>query len=87
MRPLSNPLNCHRKYRFVTPFRFGKWYADLKEAQRHSARIGAGFFDEASGRFFPYPGTKLETYDIRGDNDDERRPAFAFGHSPGAQLI
>ena len=34
MRRLVNPLNCTRKYRFVTPSRSGKWYADLTEAQR-----------------------------------------------------
>jgi len=50
----------YRKYRFVTRARSGKWYDDLIEAQRYSSRIGAGFFDEASGRFFPYPGTQLE---------------------------
>lgn len=50
----------YRKYRFVTHARSGKWYDDLTEAQRNSTRIGAGFFDEASGQFFPYPGTRLE---------------------------
>ena len=87
MRPLINPLNCIRKYRYVTPTRAGKWSKELTEAQRQSARIGAGFFDEASGQFFAYPGTQLETYDVYGDSEAERRPAFVFGHPPGAQLI
>ncbi|MCH4152136.1 MAG: hypothetical protein LKF30_09355 [Sphingobium sp.] len=79
MRRLVNPLNCTRKYRFVTPSRSGKWYADLTEAQRNSARIGAGFYDEKSRRFFAYPGTRLETYDLYSDEAAERRPAFSFG--------
>ena len=84
MRPFINPLDCNRIYRFVTPSRSGKWYADLAEAQRHSARIGAGFLDETSGRFFAYPGTRLETYDVYADNDAEQRPAFSFGMVPEA---
>lgn len=49
------------RYRFVTPQRAGKWYADLLTAQRHANAIGAGFFDERSGNFYAYPGTRLET--------------------------
>lgn len=79
MQSFYNSLNYIRKYRYVTPSRSGKWYADLKEAQRQSVRIGAGFLDEASGRFFAYPGTRLETYDVCGNTDAEHRPAFTFG--------
>lgn len=78
MRRLINPLNCIRKYRFVTPSRSGKWYSDITEAQRNSMRLGAGFYDEKNGQFFAYPGTRLETYDVY-DDEAERRPAFAFG--------
>ena len=48
------------KFRFVTPHRIGKWYACLDLAQRFANAIGAGFFDRKSGRFFAYPGTRLE---------------------------
>ena len=48
------------KFRFVTPHRAGKWYTDLKLAQRFAETIGAGFLDMRSGRFFSYPGTVLE---------------------------
>ena len=48
------------RYRFVTPHRRGKWYPDLKTAQRFAAQIGAGFFERRSGRFFAYRGTELE---------------------------
>jgi len=49
------------KFRFVTPFRAGKWYGDLKLAQQAASAIGAGFLDGRSGRFVAYPGTSLET--------------------------
>jgi hypothetical protein len=48
------------RYRFVTPHRRGKWYPDLKTAQRFAVKIGAGFLERSSGRFFAYPNTKLE---------------------------
>ncbi|MXO64611.1 hypothetical protein [Altericroceibacterium endophyticum] len=49
------------KFRFVTPNRIGKWYSDLKLAQRFANTIGAGFLDDRSGEFVAYRGTKLET--------------------------
>lgn len=49
------------KFRFVTPHRVGKWYADLRLAQRFASTIGAGFLDPRTGRFVAYPETKLET--------------------------
>lgn len=48
------------KYRFITPHRAGKWYPDLTLAKRFASAIGAGFFDNRSGEFVAYPGTKLE---------------------------
>lgn len=51
-------------YRFVTPHRTGKWYPDLVTAQRQAFAIGAGFFDERTGRFFAYRDTTLETRDV-----------------------
>jgi hypothetical protein len=48
------------KFRFVTPHRIGKWYGDLKLAQRFAAAIGAGFLDPLTGRFVAYRGTRLE---------------------------
>lgn len=49
------------RFRFVTPHRIGKWYTDLRLAQRFAGTIGAGFLDPRSGRFVAYPGTRLET--------------------------
>lgn len=49
------------RFRFVTPHRIGKWYADLRLAQRFAHAIGAGFLDSRSGSFVAYPGTRLET--------------------------
>jgi hypothetical protein len=49
------------RYRFVTPNRAGKWYADLDTAKRFACQIGAGFMDTRTGRFIAYAGTKLET--------------------------
>lgn len=49
------------RYRFVTPKRAGKWYSDLKTAQRHACQIGAGFLAELSGEFCAYRDTRLET--------------------------
>lgn len=51
------------KFRFVTPYRTGKWYDDLELAQRFANAIGAGFFDCRTGRFVRYPGTRLEKAD------------------------
>jgi hypothetical protein len=48
------------RYRFVTPHRKGKWYSDLKQAQRFASAIGAGFLERLSGRFVAYRDTKLE---------------------------
>ncbi len=48
------------RYRFVTPHRTGKWYADLKTAQRHACEIGAGFLDGMTGKFVAYVETMLE---------------------------
>lgn len=48
------------RYRFVTPHRRGKWYPDLKTAQRFASAIGAGFLEGRSGKFFAYRGTRLE---------------------------
>ncbi len=54
------------RFRFVTPHRIGKWYADLHVAQNFANAIGAGFLDRHSGRFVAYPGTRLETADVSG---------------------
>ena len=54
------------RYRFVTPHRHGKWYADLKTAQRFACSIGAGFLERRSGRFVTYRGTKLEVELVPG---------------------
>lgn len=48
------------KFRFVTPYRSGKWYATVELAQRFATAIGAGFLDPRSGRFVAYSGTRLE---------------------------
>jgi hypothetical protein len=52
------------KFRFVTPSRAGKWYADLRQAQAFASRIGAGFLCRLTGRFVAYPGTELESRDF-----------------------
>jgi len=52
------------KFRFVTPHRAGKWYTDLRLAQRFANAIGAGFLDHRSGRFVAYPGTRLESAEL-----------------------
>jgi hypothetical protein len=52
------------RFRFVTPHRIGKWYADLHLAQRFANGIGAGFMDLRSGAFVAYPGTTLETAEL-----------------------
>jgi hypothetical protein len=57
------------KFRFVTPHRIGKWYNDLGLAQRFASVIGAGFLDRRSGRFVPYPGTRLETVSVERQPD------------------
>jgi len=48
------------RYRFVTPHRTGKWYSDLKTAQRFAYQIGAGFFCRMSNQFVAYRETRLE---------------------------
>ena len=48
------------RYRFITPHRRGKWYPDLTTAQRFAAKIGAGFMETRTGKFFAYRGTRLE---------------------------
>ena len=49
------------QYRFVTPHRTGKWYADLRTAQEQAYAIGAGFLEPRTGEFYQYPGTRMET--------------------------
>ncbi|KMS59509.1 hypothetical protein V474_09940 [Novosphingobium barchaimii LL02] len=60
------------RYRFVTPHRTGKWYADLKTAQRHACEIGAGFLDEMTGRFVAYVETMLE---VAADGQEQAEAA------------
>lgn len=50
-------------FRFITPHRTGKWYPDLTTAQRQAMAIGAGFYEQRTGQFIQYPGTRLETTD------------------------
>ena len=64
-----------KRFRFVTPHRVGKWYADLNLAQRFAESIGAGFLERRTGQFVLYPGVQLET---AGDSDDA-----AKGRAPG----
>ncbi|WP_298174919.1 hypothetical protein [Novosphingobium sp.] len=59
----SGHWGCMTLYRFVTPHRTGKWYADLLTAQQQAFAIGAGFYDRRSGLFYPYKDTQLETHD------------------------
>ncbi len=49
------------RFRFVTKHRHGKWYPDLKLAQRFAAAIGAGFLDAKTGQFVLYRDARLET--------------------------
>ena len=56
-----------KRFRFVTPHRVGKWYADLNLAQRFAETIGAGFLERRTGQFVLYPEARLET---AGDADD-----------------
>ena len=49
------------RFRFVTPHRRGKWYPDLKLAQRFAEAIGAGVLERRSGAFVLYPEARLET--------------------------
>ena len=58
------------RFRFVTPYRHGKWYPSLALAQRFAAAIGAGFLELRSGQFVAYPGVRLET---RRDDEPEPR--------------
>ncbi len=53
-----------KRFRFVTPHRVGKWYDDVRQAQRFANAIGAGFLDSRTGRFVAYPGTELETAEM-----------------------
>ncbi|WP_241233671.1 hypothetical protein [Altericroceibacterium xinjiangense] len=48
----------------MTPHRVGKWYDDVRQAQRFANAIGAGFLDSRTGRFVAYPGTELETAEM-----------------------
>ncbi|RVQ69225.1 hypothetical protein EKN06_03220 [Croceicoccus ponticola] len=57
------------QYRFVTPHRIGKWYPELKLAMSQAYKIGAGFYDKATGQFFRYRETELETRETV-DHDD-----------------
>ena len=56
-----------KRFRFVTPNRVGKWYADLNLAQRLAETIGAGFLERRTGQFVLYPGARLETASDEGD--------------------
>lgn len=57
----SNTVTHMTRFRFVTPHRHGKWYPDLKLAQRFAAAIGAGYLDQRSGEFVAYRDVRLET--------------------------
>ena len=57
---MRNYASAMTKYRFVTPHRHGKWYTDLKQAQRFASAIGAGFLERLTGRFVAYRDTRLE---------------------------
>lgn len=50
-----------KRFRFITPHRAGKWYADLNLAQRLAEKIGAGFLERRTGQFVLYPGVRMET--------------------------
>lgn len=63
------------RYRFVTPHRTGKWYQDLRTAQRHACEIGAGFLDEMTGRFVAYVETMLEV--VHGEDETLEAPVAA----------
>ena len=56
-----------KRFRFVTPHRVGKWYADLNLAQRFADKIGAGFLERRTGQFVLYPEARME---IVGDGDE-----------------
>ena len=60
-------LSPMKRFRFVTPNRVGKWYADLNLAQRLAETIGAGFLERRTGQFVLYPGARLETAGDEGD--------------------
>ncbi len=62
------------RYRFITPHRRGKWYADLQTAKRFACKIGAGFLARRSGEFVAYSGTKLEVVHL-SDAERDRGPA------------
>ena len=55
------------RYRFITPHRTGKWYPDLKTAQRFACDIGAGFLDGLTGQFYAYRDTRLELEPLAAD--------------------
>ena len=54
-------LLAMKRFRFVTPHRVGKWYADLNLAQRLAETIGAGFLERRTGKFVLYPESRMET--------------------------
>ena len=56
-----------KRFRFVTPHRAGKWYADLNLAQRLAETIGAGFLERRTGQFVLYPEARLETASDESD--------------------
>lgn len=56
------------RYRFITPHRTGKWYSDLKTAQRFACDIGAGFLDRLTGKFVAYRETRLESERLSGSD-------------------
>jgi hypothetical protein len=58
--PLAGCPEAMEFFRFVTPHRKGKWYADLAQAQQRANDIGAGFLDRVSGKFVAYRETRLE---------------------------
>ena len=60
------------RYRFVTPHRTGKWYSDLKTAQRYAYQIGAGFLCKLTGKFVAYRETRLESQRV---NEGKAQPA------------
>lgn len=55
------------RYRFITPHRTGKWYSDLRTAQRYAYQIGAGFLDRMTGKFVAYRETRLESERLAGN--------------------
>lgn len=56
------------QYRFITPTKKGKWYADLAIAMKQACAIGAGYYDKASGQFYKYRETQLQ---VRGADEGD----------------